>query len=109
MSWLLAFLITQVVEMPIYQRAFAPERSQTHRLAIAFGASAITHPIVWFVFREGIEDYLTYLLIAETFAWVAEGLWFRLWRIDHPFAWSLCANAASVAAGGLIQLVLVWN
>ena len=41
--WAFAFLFTQVVEIPIYMRGLRVGPVK------AFGASAITHPVVWFV------------------------------------------------------------
>ena len=44
LRWLFAFAITQAVECPIYTRVFRV------RLPVAFAASALTHPVVCFVF-----------------------------------------------------------
>src|SRR5262249_35014609 len=55
LEWIYAFLFTQAVEVPIYVFALRggpetpPQRALAKRVLIAFGASALTHPIVWFV------------------------------------------------------------
>ncbi len=95
-AWLTAFLFTEIVEVPIYWRALACS------LLAAFGASAITHPIVWFVFfapwwRAG---YLTRVVAAEIFAWLVEAAYFRfLWHKRRTLLWSAVANAASLSLG----------
>jgi hypothetical protein len=110
--WLLAFLFTQLVEVPIYMkggRARFPE---------AFGASALTHPIVWFVIPwaweatyrsffaphpslqlSSLARYWIMVAIAETFAIVAEGFYMRWLGRPRPFLWSLVANMSSVTLG----------
>ena len=97
--WAAAFLFTQVVETPIYAYALR-ERIKTPlgRVAAGFGASAITHPIVWFVIPHLIaHPYLAAMAVAETFAVVVEALYVRAFGLRHAFWWSLGANAASVA------------
>ena len=94
--WLRAFVFTQVVEIPVYRKLLGV------RFWYAFGASAITHPIVWAVFvrRVFLLPYSTRVVLAETFAVVAEAIYFhivtRSWR-----AWpvSLLANALSFGLG----------
>jgi hypothetical protein len=111
-GWLWAFLFTQAVEVPIYVlglRARFPE---------AFGASTITHPLVWFVippacerlyfallaphpalrFSE-MERYWGMVVLAETFAILAEAGYFRLLHHRKALRWSLAANLASVTLG----------
>lgn len=110
LSWLSAFALTQVVEMPIYVRALR-EKPTVDRLpkslALAFGASALTHPIVWFVMPELIPDsWLTMVIVAELFAITAEAAWFRAFGLPRALAWAGFANAASVLVGlGLRQLI----
>lgn len=93
-AWLSAFLFTQLVEVPIYRRGL-----DAGWLA-AFGASALTHPIVWFgIFHPAVPaDYLTKAVIAELFAWLAEAAYFHWWLgRRNALWWALLANAASVA------------
>lgn len=103
LHWLAAFAVTQLVEVPIYLRA-------QRRFGVAFGASAITHPIVWFVvpafWRGG--GYLGMVLVAEAFAVITEAVWLRRFGVRHAFWWSLLANASSVAIGLSIRALFGW-
>jgi hypothetical protein len=97
-AWLRAFLFTQLVEVPIYVRGL-----RCSALA-AFGASTLTHPVVWFLFfsPRWQAGYLTRFTSAELFAWLVEAAYFKfLVRRDRALLWSLLANAASVALGAL--------
>lgn len=107
-AWLSAFLFTQLVEIPIYARALAP-RPLMARLAIAFGASLLTHPLVWWGvlhFTTSEETYLASVVCAESFAVVVEALWLRRFGVRGAFAWSLGANAASLGLGLLSRALL---
>lgn len=116
LRWLVAFLFTQLIEAPIYRRRAGATWLE------AFGASAFTHPIVWFVIPDLVYAALDELLfawpglrlsarggywimvvVAETFAVVAEGLYMRLLRRDRPLSTSLIANAASVTTGLVLR------
>ncbi len=96
-AWLWAFLFTEMVEVPIYAVGLRVS------LLVAFGASAITHPIVWFViFRSLPLSYGWLTLVAEAFAFVAEAAYFALlFRRRRAWLWSATANAASFGAGML--------
>ena len=117
--WLLAFAFTQAVEVPVYVRALGPGRRLAGRALIAFGASAITHPIVWFalprlwerlylalvglsagfVIRAPLARYACMALLAETFAVVVEWAYLRGFGVRRAWLWSLGANGASVTLG----------
>ena len=74
----------------------------------AFGASAITHPIVWFVFFDPswTAGHWTKVVAAELFAWAAEAAYFRfLFRRPRAWLWSLIANGASFGAGLLSRWI----
>jgi hypothetical protein len=107
LRWLVAFAITQAVETPIYMRA-QPDRSWPRRLAVAFGASAITHPLVWLVPRDLFGDWVSYVLAAEAFAIAIEALWLRAFGVTRAGWWSLFANAASVAIGLGLRALTGW-
>jgi hypothetical protein len=94
-AWLLAFLFTQLVEVPIYWRLLRC------RPLTAFGASAITHPIVWFVIAppNWPAPYLVRAITAELFAWLVEAAYFRLLGHRRALLVALGANLASVALG----------
>ncbi len=119
--WVFAFVFTQFVEIPIYVRGLRV------RPLIAFGASALTHPVVWFVipgiFRALDRFFLghgarfvldpTYRFIAfgvlcEGFAFVAEGFYFMAFRRKRPFLWSLVANGVSASVGYIFYRLTGW-
>ena len=103
LHWAVAFAVTQLVEVPIYLRARC-------RFSVAFGASTITHPVVWFVvpalWRGG--SYVGMVLVAEVFAVITEALWLRRFGVRRALAWSLVANAASVAVGLSVRALSGW-
>lgn len=101
-AWARAFVFTQLVEVPIYRTtAKVP-------LALAFAASAVTHPIVWFVFfsQRFTLGYDMRLVAAETFAVLAEATMMatRLpW--SRAFAVALLANGSSVVLGEVCRFL----
>lgn len=112
LRWLTAFFFTQLVEMGIYVRAFPIERPLRERLAIAFSASAITHPLVWFVIPDvtgslGISWWPT-VGIAETFAVVAEAALLACFGVRAPLLWALAANGTSFLIGLFCYTYLGW-
>jgi hypothetical protein len=95
-AWLSAFLFTQLIEVPTYRRGLGVG------WWAAFGATALTHPVVWFVvFHRTVRaDYVTKAVVAELFAWLAEAAYFH-WCHGrrNALGWALVANAASVMLG----------
>ena len=105
--WAAAFALTQLVEMPIYVRALGRRRQ---RFAIAFTASAITHPIIWFVVPAlwmG-RSYVAMAVASEAFAVLAESVWLARFDVRRALAWSFAANAASVCVGLAVRAVFGW-
>ncbi len=99
-DWLLAFVITQIVEVPIYLYA------TKGRWAVSFMASMWTHPVVWFVFPWLIPPrfgYVGMVVMAECFAVLIEAAWLAYSKICNAFGWSLVANGASLGIGLLIR------
>jgi hypothetical protein len=100
-AWLVAFAFTQAFEVPLYLRA-------TDSWRIAFLASALTHPIVWFIFpllmNHGVA-YWPMVGAAEVFAVVAEAWWLFVNGVPRALLWSFLANSAS-AVGGLLLRAL---
>ncbi|MBI5525700.1 MAG: hypothetical protein HY897_05145 [Deltaproteobacteria bacterium] len=95
-AWLKAFVFTQLVEVPIYSVGL-----RCHPLA-AFGASAFTHPIVWLIVLHPAwhAPYVTKVIVAETFAWLAEAAYFDvIFKKRRAWLWALLANAASFGMG----------
>jgi hypothetical protein len=103
MSWWVAFALTQSIEMPLYVWGTRDaELPVPWRVAIAFGASALTHPVVWFVLPGLLMPRLGYwgfFAVAETFAVVAEALYLRAFGIENPWRLALLANVASASTG----------
>jgi hypothetical protein len=124
LRWLVAFAITQAVECPIYIRAFGV------RPLVAFGASAITHPVVCFVAPRvweaiyawavaahpamalGNDAYFVgYGVLAETFAIVVEALYLARWArlgLRRGALASIVANAASGLTGLACSYLFGW-
>jgi hypothetical protein len=105
-SWLAAFALTQLIEIPIHARAL---RGDPRRWLCAFAASAITHPFVFVGFTLLMTPgTFRYALVAESFAVAVEAWWLhrcadgRL-TITDALLWSLVANAASVAVGSSLD------
>lgn len=108
LAWARAFLLTQLVEAPVYRRA-APAPWWG-----ALAPSALTHPFVWFAFprlQELGASYLQMAIAAETFAWLVEAAFLAMALRVRPrraLLVSLAANTASVLVGlGLRELGLV--
>lgn len=131
-DWFVAYVFTQIIEVPIYFVALGrradprtgealARESGPWRAGFGFLASMATHPYVWFVIpslfysrmwdsltftRPWLEDwrYWLFFATAESFAVVAEAL--LLWglRVRRPFVWALAANATSAFTG----LALRW-
>jgi ABC-type branched-subunit amino acid transport system permease subunit len=117
-AWLGAFAFTQAVEVPIWAYALAEHRKLSRGAhpwpfwvcaAVGFGASAITHPIVWFVIpRYAPGGYVAMVLQAEAFAVVVEAVYTSLAGLRWSLGWSICANAASAGLGLLSREVFGW-
>ena len=114
MIWATAFAITQAIELPFYLTAAPRDWSWKKRLAVGFGASAITHPFVWFFFPDAtrwlievggldLSYRVPYWILAETFAVTVEALWLRRWGLRDPLLWALLANGCSAGCGFLIH------
>lgn len=99
-AWARAFAFTQIVEAPIYRWGFGA------RWRTALGASALTHPFVWFAFpwlqhALGVR-YRVWVTFAELFAlFVEAALLVRAERMTPRRALlaSLAANGTSFGLG----------
>jgi hypothetical protein len=96
-AWLIAFLFTELVEVPIYSVGL--------RVGIlpALGASAITHPLLWFVFFPHVDlSYQAKLVVSELLVFLIEAAYFAfLFRRKRALLWSALANGASLGLGML--------
>ncbi len=120
-AWLSAFAFTQAVEIPLYVavvrrsvRVFATQRplALAAQIALAFGASAVTHPIVWFLIpRIPASSYAEMVARAELFAVIVEAFYFyTLFVVDlrRALFWSLVVNATSASTGLLSRWAFGW-
>lgn len=102
-SWLVAFALTQAVELPIF--VFGLRRWPLwKRVAVGFAASAATHPWVWFVLPPYLRPslgYWGYVALVECLVIVAEALFLAGMGISRrrAFGWSAAANVASALVG----------
>jgi hypothetical protein len=118
LSWLGAFLFTQAVEVPVWAPALRTDRRLTpgaeawplwRCVAVGFGASAITHPIVWFLFpRYAPGSYWVMTAQAEAFAVLVEAAYARAFGLQRALTWSLLANALSAGLGLASRSAFGW-
>ncbi len=96
-AWAVAFLFTQMVEVPVYVVGL-----RVGWLS-AFGASAITHPLLWFVLFPHLHlPYVWQIVVGESFAFLIEAAYFAfIFRRRRALLWSALANAASFGTGML--------
>jgi hypothetical protein len=101
--WALAFALTQVIETPLYTwgliRAGRPRGAA---LLLGFGASCLTHPIVWFWLPALSLPAPRYIALAELFAFVAETVYLRAAGLTRAPLWAAVGNFASFAAGACL-------
>ena len=116
-AWLRAFALTQVIEAPLYATALrgihsgdkaSRQHSPAKLLGLGLVPSALTHPVVWFVFPQLTQgsvqlSYFTMVVCAEVFALVAEFLVLRHMGLPHAILWSLMANALSLGLGLVLR------
>ncbi len=95
LRWLRAFVFTQIVEIPIYRRTFGS------RLLEAFGASAITHPVVWWFNASHLwhVSWTTRAVACELFAWWVEAAYFAALGRRRALWWTFVANGTSFGLG----------
>ncbi|MEE2787453.1 MAG: hypothetical protein VX589_08950 [Myxococcota bacterium] len=106
MSWLSAFLLTQLIEAPIYAWRL---KHHPRRWLIALGASSFTHPIVFFLFPVWLpDDYVRMVLLAEAFAVLIEAAWLSVFQVRHSVSWAVCANGLSVLIGMMSRAAFGW-
>lgn len=101
-DWLGAFVLTQMIEVPVYL-LFSSTLPWNKRLWFAFGASTITHPIIWFALPWAAMPYAASVILAEAFAISVEAIWGRAWHVRRPWMASLIANALSASIGMLVR------
>lgn len=109
------YLITVAVETPVLMLLLSTRHQMRRRAAAGVWLTACSYPLVIFFFPNFFqpESYSFYLLTAETFAPVSECFLFWLAYLRgvpgarkdlvRDFAAIIAANAASFAAGLLLQ------
>lgn len=122
LAWLSAFGFTQAVEVPIYLAVMARQKldlTWLSRALLAFGVTAFTHPIVFFVlpltmraFQAGglnpNQAWWAYVAVAETFAVGAEAYILAMFSVRRPLLLSFAANGASAGLGLLSRHLFHW-
>jgi hypothetical protein len=102
-QWLAAFAFTQAVETPIYAVALR-NRTFPMRLAVGFGASLLSHPLVWiWVSAASADAYWEAVVVSEIAAVLAEAAYLRISAVSSALVWSAFANSASAGLGLLAR------
>ena len=106
MTWITAFALTQLLE--ISSGLLIWKNAPLHRRVLGiFYASALTHLCVWFLFyplyAQKHCSYVTYLIIAESYAYGCEIIWYKLIKAEHPIRLSCVTNTTSFLTGLLLH------
>lgn len=112
---LTALVISMAIEAPV---AYAivrltrwPSRGPIHAGAASAVATAVTHPQLWFNLVPWLSDLIGYwpsLAVGEAIVVLTEGAliaWMADLKLQRAMLVSLVANAASFAAGLLIEFL----
>jgi len=118
-TWLWAWVMTQAVEAPLWGAFALKEQPWSRRIPLAFLPSAITHPLLWFVFFPPVYEVIGYwptvaagegcVVLVEGFlmaGFVGAGPWTK--QLPWSLLLSLGINAASVGTGFLTQELFDW-
>ncbi len=100
LAWAHAFALTELVEVPIYLAALR-RHPWLRRLGGAFGASLLTHPLLWFALPALPLSYPTYVFVAEVATVLVEAGFLKLLGSTRPLVWAIAANGASFLLGKL--------
>ncbi len=113
------YALTVVVETAVLLVALSCRHSLRIRIFAGFWLTACTYPVVWLVLPSFFGDRTTYLVVAETFAPVAECaiFWaaFLRGRLENrganfrDFLAITVANLASFGVGELIKDLGWWT
>jgi hypothetical protein len=106
--WVYIFSLTCLLELPIYVGLLRRVVRLPWGLLLCLVLNLLTHPLVWFVLPNLLENQVHYVLVAEAFAVVTEGLallGIARWRRWEGWPWlslfgvAFFANAFSAAVG----------
>ena len=107
-DWLVAFLLTVAVEVPVAMLLLRGVEPNLLRVAaLVVFANLVTHPLVWYVWTQVfLVGTPQYVIAAETWAIVAETVFYAVvikgLRPSRAFAVALIANAVSFAVGRVV-------
>lgn len=107
MTWGVAFLLTQCVEVPLYAWLLRAFLSPSRRLGAALAVSATTHPWLWFVLPDLLVPrfgYAGFVAVGEALVVFAEAALFVLVGVPvrRSLVASLVANGSSLAIGWIV-------
>ena len=106
--WLLAFVWTLALELPIYTLWLRGKTSGRALVGLVLAVNAVSHPLLWFAMPR-FTPYTTYLVVGESgvvlieAAIIAIALAHRPGNLRAAFLASLTANAFSTVVGLLLM------
>jgi hypothetical protein len=106
------YLLTVSVETPVLVVGLSRRHPVKHRLFAGLWLTACTYPVVWLVLPPLFSERWLYLVVAETFAPVAECVLFRLAfgkASVRDLAAIVLANLLSFGAGEVFSGVVGWQ
>ncbi|HPQ72050.1 MAG TPA: hypothetical protein PKW95_23205 [bacterium] len=108
--WAISFTFTLVVEMPLYALLAGAKIDTRRALLAAFVCTAVTHPLLIFVWRGLFTDYNAYIVSGELLVAVIESLIFyaiaRPIQFFHAVSVAFFANASSYFWGHMLRTFL---
>jgi hypothetical protein len=110
-KWLVALVLTLIIETPIYALLGRRYARVSRCVAGGIAGTLITHPLLWFVWRHTIDHYLLRTVTGEVLVCLVEGV--VLWAVARPIdfkkalAVSLLANGTSYGIGVLLHMFRV--
>ena len=108
-TWLLAFLLTQLIEVSTALLVIKKE-SKVRLALLVFTASSITHPILWFVIHklcmEQELSHTMFLILGESYVVLIESMLYYIFKMEKPFRCALILNATSFIIGEVLQKML---
>lgn len=105
-SFPLAFALTLLVEAAVLFAIFRRSRAAWRVGATALAANGLTHPLVFLVLPGWFGTYGTYLVVAESFALLAEAPVIWLGLRPRPGLSALTASALANGASFLVGVLL---
>ncbi len=98
-KWLRYFILTLVVEAPVYTLISRKDVPARRAVLAAVACSAVTHPLLWFAWKPMIKaiggGYSTYIVSGELLVGVIEG--FIFYAVARPSKFSTALGASFIA------------